>query len=149
MGRRRAVACRAERVIDADPSRVWALVADPERLRDWAGVVTVGYMGTELPKPGQRVFIRSRFAGMPGRQRRVEIESWRAGSAVSCALETRSTPTRFDLKIEPEIGAERIATRVRLAVYAEVSVWLDVVGGWWIETRLRRMLNRIARVVAK
>jgi carbon monoxide dehydrogenase subunit G len=136
-------------MIDADPSRVWALVADPERLREWAGVVTVGYMGTELPKPGQRVFVRSRIGLLRGRQRRVEIESWKAGSAVSCALDGRSTPTRFDLRIEPEMRPQRIATQIRLDVHAEVSAWAEVAAGWWIEMRLRRMLNRIARTVAE
>lgn len=149
MVRRRALVCRAERLIDADPSRVWALVADPERLREWAGVATVGYMGTELPKPGQRVFVRTRLGVLPGRQRRVEIESWQAGSAVTCLVETAATPTRFDMKIAPRLEPERIETQVSLVVHAEVPVWLDVAGGWWGEMRLRRMLNRIARVVAR
>lgn len=146
---RRAIACRAERVIDADPSRVWALVADPERLAVWAGVVTVGYMGTELPKPGQRVFVRSRHGFLRGRQRRVEIEAWRAGSAVSCAVATRSVPIKFDLKIEPEVGPERITTRVRLLHHSEVPAWCGAVAYWWISTRLRRMLDRLERAVAE
>jgi hypothetical protein len=144
--RRRAIACNAQRVLDADPSRVWALVADPERLADWAGVVTVGYMGTELPKPGQRVFVKPRR--VPGRRRRVEIESWRAGSAVSCVVTSGAVPTHYSLDVEPEIEQGRITTRIRLRQRSEVPAWLGPVAKWLTDMRLQRMLDRIARVVA-
>ncbi len=55
---KRQVLAAAERVFDADPANVWAMIADPSRVGEWAGVVMVGYMGTELPKVGHNLFVR-------------------------------------------------------------------------------------------
>ncbi len=149
MSERATIASIAERVIDLDPTRVWALVADPARLGEWAGVVTVGYMGTELPQPGQRVFVRSRLGPFPGRQHRIEIESWQAGSAVSCLVAAAGEPTKFDLMISPRVEPDHIATRVRLEQRSEVPSWAKSLARWWIDMRLRRMLNRIERVASR
>jgi hypothetical protein len=146
---RRAIAVSAEQIINADPTRIWALVADPARLGEWAGVATVGYMGTELPKPGQLVFVKARHGLLPGRQHRVEIKTWQAGSAVTCTVDSGANPTRFELRISPRVEHERIATRVRLEQRSEVRQVLVPIAHWWIDARLRRMLNRIARVVVR
>jgi len=149
LSERRAIAVSAEQVIDADPTRIWALVADPARLGEWAGVATVGYMGTELPKPGQRVFVKARRGFLPGRRHRVEIKTWQAGSAVTCTVDSAAAPTRFELMISPRVEHERIATRVRLEQRSEVRQMLVPIARWWINARLQRMLNRIARVVTR
>lgn len=142
---RRTVASSAERVIDADPSRVWALVADPARLGEWAGVVAVGYMGTELPKPGHRVFVRTRRGIFPGRRHRVDIETWEAGSAVSCVVDADRAPTRFKVVIHPHVEHDQITTRVRLEQRCEVLPLLSPFARPWLESRLHRMLDRIGK----
>jgi uncharacterized protein YndB with AHSA1/START domain len=149
LSERAAITSIAERVIDSDPTRVWALVADPARLGEWAGVGIVGYMGTELPKKGQHVFVKGKLGPFSGRQHKVEIESWQAGSAVSCVVAAAGEPTRFDLMISPRVEPEHIATRVRLEQRSEVTSWLGPLAHWWMELRLRRMLNRIERTVSR
>lgn len=144
-----SVASIVDRVIDVDPSRVWALVADPERLREWAGVVTVGYMGTELPKPGQKVFVRSGRPLLGRRQRRVEIESWQAGSAVACVVESRFGPVRFDLIIKPRVESGGIETQVEIMEQVEVAPILTAAARQWMDWHLGRVLRRIARAAAQ
>lgn len=148
MNERRKIASIVDRVIDVDPSRVWALVADPERLGDWAGVVTVGYMGTELPKPGQKVFIRSRNPVTRGKHRRVEINSWQAGSAVSCRVDSRFGPVRFDLVIKPLVESGGIETEVEMLAQLEVVPVVAPIAQRWLDWRLRRMLGQISRAAS-
>lgn len=149
MDGRRSIAAIVDRVIDVDPSRVWALVADPERLGEWAGVVAAGYMGTELPKSGQKVFVRARNPLLGRKQRRVEIESWQAGSAVSCVVESRLGPIRFDLVIKPRVETGGIETQVEIMEQMEVSPVLAPVAQRWMDWRLNRMLARISRAASR
>jgi hypothetical protein len=150
-GDNRRVACRihAGRVISVDPSLVWALVADPARTGEWAAVETVGYMGTELPKPGQAVFIKRSWQRR-SRARRVEIENWEAGSSYRCNVATPPfrTPVEFALHITPEVTGAGIATKVgidealqlpRLAV-APVRLYVR----WALERKLDRIAKRAA-----
>ena len=149
MSERRTVRSSAERVIDADPSRVWALVADPARLSEWAGVVTVGYMGTELPKPGQRIFVKTLRSLLPGRHHRVDIEKWQAGSAVSCVIDADRASIRFEVAIRPLVEREQIVTQVRLAQRSETASYLALFTQWRQDSRLDRMLDRIDKAALR
>jgi len=140
---------RAERAIAADPSRVWALVANPERVGDWAGVTVVGYMGTELPKSGQSLFVRSSRWGRSAKTRRVEIEAWDAGARVRCAIhsDTSAPPTEFEIEIRPEVSHDGIATTVRLIQRTDVPGAALAFARWRADRQLNRRLDRIAKVV--
>jgi uncharacterized protein YndB with AHSA1/START domain len=143
-GRRTVVV--AERVIDADPTRVWSLLADPERIAEWAGLALVGYMGTELPRPGQSVFVKRRRPW--SRPRRLEIENWDAGAGIRCVVHTGQSPTSFDISIHPEVESERIETKVRLTQRSAVPRYAEVAAAWWIERQLERKLDRVEEAVA-
>lgn len=139
------VSCSAERVLAADPTAVWALVADPARVGEWAAVTTVGYMGTELPKTGQAVFVRTRRWQKADNARRVEIDSWEAGAGYRCTVESRlsRSPLCFELSIKPEVGADGISTRVRLTQRMETSAAIAAMLRRFICGRLERALDRI------
>jgi len=139
------VAATVERVLDVDPAAVWALVANPERLSDWAGLEMVGYLGTEMPRPGHIVFVR-RASREPVR---VEIESWDAGTGISCLVHAGSEPTRFRMELHPEVGRGSIATRIRLQQKSPVRPYLSAGAQWWIERRLISKLKRIERAVSR
>ena len=147
MTRRQQVTSASERVIAVDPTRVWALLGDPARLGEWAGVKVVGYMGTELPKTGQAVFVQRR--GLGARPRRVEIEAWEAGASIRCIIHGDAEPVRFDLAINPEVGSSGITTRVRLTQRSDVPEMLTGLAGWWTERRLARRLDRIEKVAKR
>lgn len=144
MSERQTVISIAERLIDADPTRVWALLANPERVADWAAVTMVGYLGTELPQTGQSVFVQGR--GRRAKPKRVEIESWDAGAGIKCIVHTEPQPTGFELTIHPEVEHESITTRVRLVQRSHVPAYLQVGARWWVNRQLTRKLDRIERV---
>lgn len=141
----------AERVVGVDPTAVWALVADPARVGEWAAVTIVGYMGTELPKAGQAVFVRTRRWRRSGKARRVEIESWEAGAGYRCALESRllRQPVGFEVTIKPEVSGSGIATRVRLTQRMVSSQAVARVLQRYVAGRLEKMLDRIERAATR
>ena len=143
---RQTVMSVAERVIAADPTQVWALVADPGRIPDWAGVRLVGYMGTELPQVGQSIFIRSRL--WRAEPRRVEIESWDAGAGNKCLVHGGDEPIGFELTIHPEVGTRRIDTTVRLVQRSPVAAFLQASARGWVDRQLLRKLDRIEKAVS-
>ena len=140
----------AERVLPVDPTAVWSLVADPARTSEWAGVTTVGYMGTELPKTGQAIFVRLRRWDRDSKARRVEIESWEAGTGYRCVIASKraQTPIRFDLTIKSEVVADGIATRVKLTQrMVTAPAWAGITQRY-VAGRLERKLDRIERAAA-
>lgn len=147
MSRRERIVSVAERTIDADPTAVWSLVANPERIAEWAGFVLVGYMGTELPSPGHNVFILPKRRLYRGRPRRVEIEAWDAGAGIRCVVHTEPEPTRFELTIHPEVQPEAIATRVRLVQRSQVPAASRLLAQWWVERSLADKIERIGKAV--
>jgi hypothetical protein len=146
-GNRQQVVAVAERVVVADPARVWSLIADPSRVAEWAGVVMVGYMGTELPKPGQTVFVRAARRGRLAKTWRVHIESWDAGSSVRCLVESDRSQgkIRFDLAIHPQVTRDAITTKVRLAQRLEVPPTLSLLIHRWVDRELNKKIDRIAK----
>ena len=143
MASRRPVLAAAERVVAADPTLVWALVADPARLHEWAGVRTVGYMGTELPRAGHNVFVKGRL--WPRKPWRIEIESWDAGTAVVCLVHIGRDPMRFEIHVQPEVEPDRIATRIRLVERVDVPSALRLATEAITARHLSRMLSRIQK----
>lgn len=137
----------AERVLAADPARVWMLVADPSRAGEWAAAATVGYMGTELPKQGQVIFVRTRRWQRPSAARRVEVEEWEAGSRYRCALQpTRMVPeATLEVEIHPEPTGESVATRIRLVQRMEARSQAATAVQWVVDRKLARLLDRIER----
>lgn len=143
MGQRYVTAAAVERVLAIDPTRIWSLLGDPLRLAEWAGVRLVGYMGTELPRPKQSVFVRRR--SLRRRTVRVEIDSWSAGERFSCLVHVAPQPVRFELVIRPEIGTDKIGTRIRMTQQASVPMFLANPARWWLRRQLEARLKRIAK----
>jgi hypothetical protein len=147
MGQRDRIAAVAEAVIEADPTRVWSLVANPERIADWAGFELVGYMGTELPKPGQSIFLSPQRRLHRGEPRRVEIEGWDAGARITCVVHTEPDRTGFELTIHPQVEPDSIATRIRLVQRSYVPIVLKIAAQRWLERRLMVKIDRIRKAV--
>ncbi|MCP3998058.1 MAG: SRPBCC family protein [bacterium] len=145
MAPRPTVVSSSERLIAVDPTQVWALLANPDRLSEWSGLTMVGYMGTELPKPGHVVFVQRRRVG--AKPKRLEVESWEAGAGIRCLVHTTDQATRFELAIRPQIEPSSISTRVRLTQRSAVPSFVQGAAAWWMARRLDRMLDRIARAV--
>ena len=145
--RRTHVLCTAERVLDADPARVWMLVADPARVGEWAAVAAIGFMGTELPKSGHVVFVRTRHWQRSRSARRVEVEEWDAGAGYSCKLGSYrlADDVTFGVEIRPEPAGEGVGTRVKLTQRMEtvpqLASWLQS----YVDRRLQRLIDRIDR----
>ena len=144
---RQAIVSVGERVIDADPAVVWSLLANPERIAEWSGLVLVGYMGTELPQAGQNVFVKRRSHW--AKPKRVEIKSWDAGAGIKCVVHTTPETTGFDLTIHPEVEPEAIATRVRLTQRSSVAGYTRALAAWWVDKQLEGKLDRIERAARR
>lgn len=139
----------SERVLPVDPSLVWALVADPSRAGEWAAVETVGYMGTELPKPGQALFVKRRWRG-ESRAHRVEIEDWEAGTSYRCKVATPllAEPLVFSLEVKSEVTGSGIGTRIRIDERMELPRSAAALIRWYEQRAIERRLDRIARHAA-
>lgn len=141
----------AERVFKVDPTRVWALVADPSRVGEWAAVETVGYLGTELPKVGHAVFVRTRRWQAPTRARRVEINRWEAGSAYQCTVQPGrfAESIQFEINVTPEVTGDGVATRVRLTQRLVIPAFSARLLSRFVIGQLERRLDRLGRAVAE
>jgi hypothetical protein len=130
------------------PSAVWALVANPSRVGEWAGRRAVGYMGTELPSVGQVVFVAGRL--VPDRRaRRVEILAWEAGHRYQCGLPDRrlSTERRFEVVVSAEVEPGAAAARIQLTLRAVVVSWIANPWRAVAARRLAKMLDRVERAL--
>lgn len=142
------IVCVAERLISADPARVWALVADPMRAGEWAAFDVVGYMGTELPKTGQIVFLRTRRWRPGPRSRRVEVQHWEAGSRYRCEVQADGRkPVCFEIGVTPEATGGEIVTRVRVSQRMELTGSFPWILRRYVARHLERLLDRIEKVL--
>jgi uncharacterized protein YndB with AHSA1/START domain len=141
------IVCSAERVIAADPTQVWALVADPMRVGEWAPFEVVGYMGTELPKRGQIVFLRTRWWRPGSRERRVEVQEWEAGTMYRCEVQPDggAAPIGIEVGVTPEVTGAEIATRIRLTQRLQSTGSSARVLRWYLTRQLERRLDRITK----
>ena len=139
--RRIHVLCTAERVVETDPARVWMLVADPARVGEWGAVAAIGFMGTELPKSGHVVFIRTRPWQRSQSARRIEIEEWDAGTGYSCKLGSYrfADDVTFGVAIHPEPAAGGVSTRIKLTQRMEAAPQLAS----WLQNHMNRRLERL------
>ena len=139
---------RVERVVAADPTTVWALIADPGRVGEWAAVNAVGYMGTELPKAGQAVFVRTSRWQTENKARRVVIDAWDAGTGYRCSIERAGkAPLCFEVTIKPEVSGAGIATRIRLSQRMSAPPLLIPLRRSVMQRQLLRRMDRIERAV--
>jgi hypothetical protein len=133
--------------LESDPARVWTLVADPARVDEWAAAAMVGFMGTELPKSGHVVFLRTRRWQRPAAARRVEIEDWEAGEGYTCKLGSYrlARDVTFGVAIHPEPTGRGVGTRIKLTQRMETAPQLAKWLQYYASRRLRRLIERIER----
>jgi uncharacterized protein YndB with AHSA1/START domain len=132
-----------------DPARVWAFVADPARIDQWAPVRSSSFMGTELPSQGHTVFLHRTRRRSPDDAWRCRIEAWDAGHAIRCALETPGPAESQEMQITvaTEGSGDRPIAAVSLEYRGDVPPWLAPVYRWRIRTMLRRAVRRIRDAV--
>lgn len=127
-----------------DSARVWALVADPERLGEWSGLHFASYMGTEIPGVGHAF-----FAGPtrdPKQALRFEIVDWEAGRRYRCDLGgSRFGEADIEISVAEEIGEAGVATRVELTHRADVPRWLAPFYPTLAARRLRAALSGLEK----
>lgn len=148
---RRIVVGDRRRYEDVDPAAVWTLLADPSRIGEWAGVETVGYMGTELPAVGHIVFIKTgRFQKSAG-ARRVVVESWDAGTGFRCKVDGVRVVGDFvlEVRLTSEVGHAARSALLEIRQAAEVPRRLEAVWRAWASHRVKRMLDRVGRRLAR
>ena len=121
------------------------LVADPARVGEWAAVGTVGFMGTELPKSGHVVFVRTRRWQRPKSARRIEVKEWDAGTGYSCKLGSYrlADDVTFGVEIHPEPAGGGLGTRIKLTQRMETAPQLATWVRGYTNRRLRRLIDRI------
>lgn len=133
---------------DADPSAVWALVADPERIAEWAPVRQVGFMGTELPQVGHAFFVTLRKKAEAAGAMRFEITEWEAGHRYRCSIQgSRLVENeQIDIIVTSEVDEGRPAANFELRYSADGPAWLAPARRFVVRTRLHRAVESVARI---
>jgi hypothetical protein len=146
-----AVVVRDGRLLrGADPAEVWALVADPARIEDWAPVHSAGYLGTELPAVGHTVFVRVNRLGDPKNALRFRIAEWDAGHRYRCEIDgvRLGSEHRLDVIVTAEVDEGAPAADLELRYFADVPPAAAPAFRWWVRTRLARAVAGVAGLAA-
>ncbi len=135
-------------VSGADPATVWALVADPERVAEWAPVRFVGWMGREVPDVGQAFFVTLDKHADPSTALRLEIVEWVAGHSYRCAIgppdERPGTDELIEVSVTTELRDHRPVARFDLTYTGSYPGWQAPIA-WW---RAKRLIDKAVRGVA-
>ncbi len=145
-----AVVVRDGRLLrGADPAKVWALVADPARIEDWAPVHSAGFLGTELPDVGHTVFIKFTRLGDPKNALRFRITEWGAGHRYRCEIDgiPLGSDHCLDVIVTAEVDGGVPAADLEIRYAAEVPPSAAPAFRWWVRTRLARAVAGVAGVV--
>lgn len=142
-----AVVVRDGRLLrGADPSEVWALVADPARIEHWAPVHSAGYLGTEMPGAGHTVFVKFNRLGDPKNALRFRITEWDAGHRYRCEIDgiKLGSDHHLDVIVTAEVDEGVPAADLELRYVAEVPPAVAPAFRWWVRTRLARAVAGVA-----
>jgi hypothetical protein len=133
----------------ADPAAVWALVADPERISEWAPVHQVGFMGTELPAVGHSFFVTLRKGVDASKALRFEISEWDAGHRYRCTIQGSRVAEveQIDVIVTSEVDEGRPAANFELRYAAEVPAWLAPIRRYEVRRRLHRAVESVERII--
>lgn len=145
-----AVVVRDGRLLrGADPARVWALVADPARIEDWAPVHSAGFLGTELPDIGHTVFIKFSRLSDPKSALRFRITEWDAGHRYRCEIDgiRLGEDHHLDVIVTAEVDGGVPAADLELRYFAEVPPAAAPAFRLWVRARLARAVTGVADVV--
>jgi hypothetical protein len=132
----------------ADPAATWTLVADPERIIEWAPVHAVGFMGTELPSVGHTAFVTMRAGRPPDEALRFRVVEWDAGHRYRCEVEgfRWATKGQFVVTVDSELEEGHAAASVKLGFRAVVPRWLAPLYRLRVRSLLRRGVAAIERL---
>ena len=133
------VSVRERRDLDADPAAVWVLVADPERIAEWAPVVFVGWMGTNLPAVGHAFFVSWLTAGA----RRFEIDEWEAGRRFRCLVDRPAG--HFEVLVHTRLVSEGPRSSLELRFAGEYGL----LASWLRASVIRMLFKRALRGAAR
>lgn len=134
-----ALAVRERRDLEADPAAVWSLVADPERIGEWAPVKFVGWMGTNLPAVGQAFFVS--VWGRP--PIRLEIDEWEAGRRFRCGVDRPDGV--LQVLVDTTVMSDGVRSGLELRFGGDVSPVRGVAYGVVLRHLFRRALNGASR----
>lgn len=134
---------------DADPSAVWALVADPERISEWAPVHQVGFMGTELPEVGHSFFLTLRKKTEAARAMRFEIAEWEAGHRYRCSIQGSKLVEneQVDVIVTSEVDQGRPAANFELRYSADGPAWHVPIRRFEVRRRLHSAVEAVERII--
>lgn len=147
----RVVAHGAREIPEADPARVWALVADPVRIGEWAPLRVVGHMGTELPAVGHAFFANWRRASPDERAVRFEFVEWVAGRSYRCAMSPAAgvEDREIEVRVHSVVESAGATTRVEIRHRAETGRWLAPGYRLLATRRIERALDSIVNIVMR
>ena len=134
----------------ADPASLWALVADPERVGEWAPVQFVGWMGREVPEIGHAFFATFRKGADPSSAVRFEIVDWAAGHQYRCSI-TRSleddaavSDEMIEVTVTAEVRSGAPVARLDLCYSGRHTGWRAMLARW----RARQFIDKALRGAA-
>lgn len=112
---------------NVDPARVWALVADPARIGEWAGVKFVSYMGKEIPERGAAFFATLRPRARAENALRFEITEWEAGHRYRCAITGPGIGDEREVEIAVDsfLASGVPTTELTITHRAQVDRWMS------------------------
>ena len=150
MSRSRAIAAWDRlHMPDVDPSAVWVIVGDLDRLPEWAPVESA-HWGGDLPQPDD-TFTMSALIGYRSHDLECVVADWEAGRGYRVdvgGLPFTDGAAFLECRVESVIEAGGLGTEVKLQYAAQVSPWLVGVVRWGAQRRLGAALRKLRRRVA-
>lgn len=149
MSRSRAIAAWDRlHMPDVDPTAVWVIVGDLNRLSEWAPVESADWAG-DLPQ-AEDTFTMSALIGFRSHELHCQVMDWEAGRSYRAEVSglpfTKGTAV-VECRVESVIEAGGPGTEVKLQYAAEVSQWVAATVRWGAQRRLGAALRKLRRLV--
>lgn len=141
-----AVAFEVSRDIDASPERVWALLADYGRDREWRAGVDMRQEPPGLAVAGALTYERLRFLGTDKRVV-ARLEQVEPGRRLTFRTLESDVPVRGERRVDPRGShGSRVTLRIELSPSGLWSLLRKPLGAL-LQKRFQRDLDRLALVI--
>lgn len=131
---------------DVDPSAVWIIAGDLNRLPDWTPVESAEWDG-DLPQ-AEDTFTMSALIGFRSYQLDCVVTDWEAGRRYRVdvgGLPFTDGAAVLECRVESMIEPSGPGTEVKLQYAAQATLWMAPIVRWGAQRRLSAALRKLRR----
>jgi len=128
---------------ETDPAAVWVVMADPDRLSQWAGVQLVHWSG-DLPKVGDDLTVN-----VGGSDIAVSVVDWEAGRRYRVELKGVRfvNGAQLECAVESLVESQRAGARVKIQFGATTSRWRAPLVRMMAQRRINKAISTLRGLV--